>query len=320
MSIIHVLYNDKGGLIMDSDAISRREALKKMGQLGVAALGASLIPAALTTGEAWSAPASKVCVAAGGNLAGRLGRVLKGCGGIERFVKKGSKVYLKPNIGWAREPRDAANTNPELVEYLIRLCYKAGAKEVKIYENTCDNYVYCFQKSGIKEAAERAGAKLYAADSRQYYTSVAVPKGKALKNVDIVKYLQEADVFINVPIAKVHSGAKYTLGMKNMMGVIFDRGYWHKSGLDQCIADFMTIVKPHLTIVDATRILTTGGPKGPGQVKELNTLVASTDFVAVDAYATTLFGARGLDIPYIKLAGDMGLGVADLAKVKVDKV
>ncbi len=305
---------------MDSDAISRRDALKKMGQLGVAALGASLVPAALTTGEAWGTLTSKVCVATGGNVAGRLGRVLKGCGGIERFVRKGSKVYLKPNIGWAREPQDAANTNPELIEYLIRLCYKAGAKEVKIYENTCDNYVYCFQKSGIKEAAERAGAKLYAADTKQYYTSIAVPKGKALKNVEIVKYLQEADVFINVPIAKTHSAARYTLGMKNMMGVVFDRGQWHKAGLDQCIADFMTVVKPQLTIVDATRILTTGGPKGPGQVKELNTLVASMDFVAVDAYAATLFGAGGVNVPHIKLAGDMGLGVADLSRVKVVKV
>jgi uncharacterized protein (DUF362 family) len=305
---------------MEGDAISRREALKKMGQIGIAALGAGLVPAALTSGEAWGAPASKVCVATGGNMAGRLGKLLKGCGGIERFVRKGSKVYLKPNIGWAREPQDAADTNPDLVELLIRLCYKAGAKEVRIYENTCDNYVYCFQKSGIKDAAERAGAKLYAADSKQYYTSIKVPQGKALKNVDIVKYLQEADVFINVPIAKNHSAARYTLGMKNMMGVIFDRGYWHKSGLDQCIADFMTVIKPQLTIVDATRILMTGGPKGPGQVKELNTLVAGTDFVAVDAYASTFFGSKGVDVPYIKLAGDMGLGTADLSKIKVEKV
>jgi uncharacterized protein (DUF362 family) len=306
------------------EKLTRREMLHKIGYAGLAAAGAGFLLS--KQAPAWSSPApaadstSKVVVAKGGNVYGRLKAVLKACGGIEKYVKKGSKVYIKPNIGWARDPEDAANTNPELIYYLITMCYAAGAKEVKIYENTCDNYVYAFKKSGIKDAVERAKGALFAADSEGFYRDREVPGGKILKKVKAVKYLDEADCFINVPIAKNHSAAKFTLGMKNMMGVIFDRGYWHRSGLDQCIADFMTIVKPQLTIIDGTRILTTGGPKGPGKVEEPKTLIASTDFVAADSYAVTLFGHKGLDIPYIRIAGQMGLGQADIQKVKIEKV
>jgi len=304
------------------EKLTRREMLRKMGYAGLAAAGAGFLLS--SPSPAWSVPAagggSKVAVARGGNIYGRLREVLKACGGIEKYVKKGSKVFVKPNIGWARDPEDAANTNPELVYYLITMCYAAGAKEVRIYENTCDNYVYAFKKSGIKDAVLRAKGTLFAADSEGFYRDRDVPGGKILKKVKVVRYLDEADCFINVPIAKNHSAARLTLGMKNMMGIIFDRGYWHNAGLDQCIVDFMTIVKPQLTIIDGTRILTTGGPKGPGKVEEPKTLIASTDFVAADSYAATLFGRKCLDIPYIRMAGQAGLGQADIQKVTVEKV
>jgi uncharacterized protein (DUF362 family) len=300
--------------------VTRREMLKKMGHMGLVAFGAGMIPLLARERIDAAEEGSRVIVGKGGNLMARMNAVLKGAGGIERFVKKGSKVYIKPNIGWAREPEAAANTNPDLIYALIKLCYSAGAGEVRIYENTCDNYVYCFQKSGIKDAVERAGGKLFAANDSSYFTSTEVPKGKILKKVKVVKYAQEADCIINVPIAKNHSAAALTLSMKNLMGIVEDRGYWHNAGLDQCIADFMTLVKPQLTIIDATRILTTGGPKGPGEVKEPGILIASTDFVAADSYATMLFGKKGLDIPYIKIAAQMELGQADLNRISVVKV
>ncbi|MDQ7824739.1 MAG: DUF362 domain-containing protein [Candidatus Eremiobacteraeota bacterium] len=300
--------------------LTRREALEKLARLGLAAAGTAVL-SALPGGISQAQPAaSKIVVAKDGNLYGRLINALKPFGGIERFVRKGSKVLLKPNIGWAREPRQAGNTNPDLVGHLVKLCYKAGAKEVCVYENPCDSYVYTFQKSGIKDAVEREGGKIFAAVTENFYTPESVPRGKSLKQVSIVKYIREADCFINMPIAKDHSATKVTLGMKNMMGLIWDRGYWHGNDLDQCIADFMTIVKPHLTIVDATRILLTHGPKGPGEVKEPKTLIAGTDFVACDSYAVSLFGKKGSDIRHIQLAGKMGLGQADQGKMVIQKV
>lgn len=303
------------------EKITRRDALKKLGQLGMAAAGAGSFPFILEKEAVFAAADKpKIVVGKGGNLYGRLQNVLKELGGIERFVKKGSKVMLKPNIGWARNPEQAANTNPDLVFYVAKMCYSAGAKEVKIYENPCDNYTSTFDMSGIKDAAERAGVKLFAASSEGFYDLVDVPRGKMLKKVLMVKYLREADCVINMPIAKNHSAATLTLGMKNFMGSIYDRGYWHTAGLNQCIADFMTLVKPQLTILDATRILTTGGPKGPGKVTKLDTLVAGSDFVAVDSYGATLFGKKGLDIPHIKIADSMKLGHADLSAVNIVKV
>jgi uncharacterized protein (DUF362 family) len=305
-----------------NDRVTRRQMLQKMGHMGIVALAGGMLPLSWPLQSAYSAESGlpRVVVGKGGNLTGRLNAVLKGVGGLEHFVRKGSKVYIKPNIGWAREPEAAANTNPDLIFALINLCYAAGAKEVKIYENTCDNYAYCFQKSGIKDAVERSGGKLFAANNSSFFTTVDVPKGKTLKKVNVVKYAQEADCIINVPVAKHHSAAAFTLSMKNLMGIVEDRGYWHNAGLDQCIADFMTLVKPQLTIIDATRILTTGGPKGPGAVKEPGILIGSTDFVAADSYATTLFGKKGLDVPYIRIASQMGLGQADLNRISIVKV
>lgn len=304
------------------EKISRREALKTLGKWGfVATCMGGLLPLYVGSKRALAAiERAKLVVAQGGKIFGRLQAALKEVGGIETFVKKGSNVLIKPNIGWARTPEQAANTNPDLVFYLIKMCYSAGAKEVVIYEHTCDNYTSCFQMSGIKEAVERAGAKLFSADSEGYYTSLEVPKGKTLKKVDIVKYIKKADSFINVPVAKNHSAAVLTLGMKNMMGLIYDRGKWHSKGLDQCIADFMTEVKPHITIIDATRILTSGGPKGPGKVSKLDKLIVSTDFVAADSFAATLFGKKGINIPHIRIAYSMGLGQADPDKMLIKKV
>jgi uncharacterized protein (DUF362 family) len=302
------------------ERVTRREALKKLGQWGLISAGLSgILPRALGHVEAATVK-PKLVVASGGKLFGRLQAVLKEVGGIESFVKKGSKVLIKPNVGWARTPEQGANTNPDLVFYLIKMCYSAGAKEVVIYEHSCDNYTSTFQLSGIKDAVERAGGKIFSADSEAYYMPIEVPAGKILKKVNIVKYIREADCFINFPIAKNHSAAVLTLGMKNMMGLIWDRGRWHISGLDQCIADFMTAVKPNLTIVDATRILTTGGPKGPGKVKELNTLIATTDFVAADSYAATLFGKKGMTIPHIRNAHSMGLGQAEIENMTIKTI
>ena len=190
---------------------------------------------------------------------------------------------------------------------------------MRVYENPCDNYMYTFQKSGIAEAVREAGGEIFPAQVASMYQKVDVPRGRVLRNVSIVREALEADCLINLPIAKVHGGAKLTIGLKNMMGLIWDRGFWHRNGLDACIADFATRLRPNLVLVDATRILTTRGPQGPGDVETPHTLMASVDPVAADAYASTLFRRRP-ELGYLLLASRFGLGECDLSKIKVVKV
>lgn len=298
--------------------MKRRELLRRLG-FGLTAIGLGQVSVAQRRGTERQ---PVVVVAEKDSPAELVRKAVKALGGMGRFVKKGNRVLIKPNIAFARPPEGAANTNPEVVAELVRLCFEAGAKEVIVLDYTLDPARVTYEMSGIAKAAEAQGARMVYV-SPQDFVPVEVPKGKILSahEVRVLKQVLDADVFINVPIAKTHSGARLTLGMKNLMGIIQDRGAWHRSGdLHQCIADFVTAVKPHLTIVDAIRILASGGPKGPGRVERKDTIIASTDIVAADAYATTLFGMKPEDVPHIIKAEELGVGVADLKKVKIVKV
>jgi len=297
--------------------MKRRELLRRLG-LGVAAVGLGQFALGQKAGKQQPV----VVVAEKDRPAELVRKAIKALGGMGKFVKKGNRVLIKPNIAFARPPEGAANTNPEVVAELVRLCFEAGAKEVIVLDYTLDPARITYEMSGIAKAAEAQGARMVYV-GRQDFVPVEVPKGKILSvyDVRVLKQVLDANVFINVPIAKTHGSARLTLGMKNLMGVIQDRGSWHRSGdLHQCIADFVTAVKPHLTVIDAIRILASGGPKGPGRVERKDTIIASTDIVAADAYATTLFGLTPNDVPHIIKAAELGVGVADLKQVKIVKV
>ena len=264
-----------------------------------------------------AAPAARVVVAHGTDVPRMLAAGIAAVGGWGAFVKPGQKATLKPNAGWASTPEQGANTHPQLVEEAIRACRAAGASEVVLPENPCSPAARSFAMSGIAAAAKNAGGKLYEPDEEKDYVEAAVPRGQILQQVAVVRDVLETGCLINMPVAKTHRGATLTIGLKNWMGSVRDRGFWHRSGLHQCIADFATLVKARLTIVDATRIMVTNGPRGPGELKTPHQLVFGTDPVAVDAYAATLFGLQPFAVPYIQLAHEMGVGYGDLAKVDV---
>ena len=261
----------------------------------------------------------KIAVASKKNPGASTRAAIAALGGMAAFVKKGDKVVIKPNAAWARSPENAATTNPEVVAALVAMCKEAGAKEVTIIEHTIDRPAdMVLATTGIKAAAEKAGAKVQAIQNESNYRQIEIPGGKLLKREQVSKDILAADVFINVPIAKVHGATKLTLGMKNLMGIMWNRGAWHNSAsLHQCIADFIGAVKPDLTVLDATRILLTNGPKGPGKTKDVGQVIAGTDPVAVDAYGATLFGLKPTDIEHIKLASERGIGKINFQKVKV---
>jgi len=248
-------------------------------------------------------------------------------GGMQRFIKKGGSVLIKPNIGWDRSPEYGANTNPDLVEAVIRECYNSGASKVYIFDHTCDQWQNCYKKSGIQNAAARTGAELVPASSVDYYIRKSLPNGKVLKEVLIHKLFLQCDTVINIPVLKHHSSTGLTASMKNLMGVVWDRGEWHRRDLHQCIADFSTFRKPDLVIIDGWRVMTRNGPRGYGlsDVENMKYLFLSTDPVAADAAsAMVLAKTSGLkspsDIRYIKLAGEMGLGKNDLSKINIKRI
>jgi uncharacterized protein (DUF362 family) len=243
-----------------------------------------------------------------------------GLGGIGRFISRGDVVVVKPNIGWDRTPEYAATTNPEVVSTIVRLCFEAGAKKVKIFDHTVSDPRRCYKQSGIAEAAGALGAVVTFIDDRKF-REVKL-SGHALKSWPIYTEILEADKVINVPIAKTHGLSTLTLGMKNWMGVMGGwRGRIHQR-IDGSLVDVAMLVRPALIILDAVRILTSNGPQGGdlSDVKRLNTVVAGTDQVAVDAFGATLFGLKGTDIGHIVLGHRAGLGSLDLSRSKIKRI
>ncbi|HOT14616.1 MAG TPA: DUF362 domain-containing protein [Bacteroidales bacterium] len=306
--------------------MKRREFIgKSLGATLLAGAGLSLgTTPDLFASESSSSKAGSYDLVAvrGGEPEVMLDKALEALGGMQKFVKKGQKVVVKPNIGWDKSPEFAATTNPALVKRIIEHVYKAGAKEVIVFDFTCDNPKKCYENSGIKKAVEEAGGVLVSGNNEADYKPVSVPKGIKLKEAKEHKQILDADVVINVPVLKSHQGSTVTISMKNLMGIIWDRGYWHRNDLHQCIADFATYRKPTLNIVDAYRVMMKNGPKGVSvsDVKLMKSLIVSTDIVAADAAATKLFGLEPRDIDHIRIAHEMGVGNMNLDKLNIARL
>ena len=243
-------------------------------------------------------------------------------GGMKNFVKAGQTVVVKPNIGWDRAPEYAANTNPQLVGKIVTDCIAAGAKDVFVFDNSLDNWQRAYASSGIERAAKAAGAIVITGSNQGNYKDVTIPQGKSLKAAKIHEKILECDVFINVPVLKHHDGAQISLAMKNLMGIVWDRRFWHNNNLDQCIADMVTYRKPDLNIIDGYRVLKRNGPKGVSVNDSAleKAQIISSDIVAADAAATRIFGAEPATIRHIRIANDLGLGVMDLTKLNINRI
>ena len=248
-------------------------------------------------------------------------RVLQPLGGMSAFVKKGSRVVIKPNIAWDRRPEQAATTHPLVVRSLAQMALDAGASEVMVFDHPCNEERRCYHNSGIKPEMDSMNDPRIKCDyiDKRKFIPVRIERGKAVTEWTFYKDALEADCYINVPIAKQHGLSRLTLGLKNVMGVIGGkRGKIH-TNIAQKLADLNTVIRPQLTVVDATRILLRNGPQGGNtdDVRKLNTLIASPDPVAADAYATTLFGLQPEDIESTRAAYQMGLGEMNLSKLEI---
>jgi uncharacterized protein (DUF362 family) len=249
-------------------------------------------------------------------------------GGVDAIIHKGDRVVIKPNLAWAREPEVAANTNPHVLKAVLELVKAAGAKEVLVVEHSCDRSAVAFEMSGAKEVCQAAGVKLVSLDSEAMYEEQPVTKGVNITSEKLPRDILECDVYINLPVLKHHSATNMTLALKNQMGAIWKRGRYHESGsksskssnLHQSIADLGTALRPTLVIVDAVRALTNNGPKGPGNVKELHTVIVTHDMVCADALGAGLLGLPVDRVPHIKLAADAGVGRMDVEALHIAHV
>ncbi len=303
----------EAGEFLEKD-LSRRTFLKRAGILGLGAISLPLLNAK----DAFAAQ-STISVVNGHSEAKMVEKSINLLGGMKKFVKRGDVVMLKPNIGWARTYKQAANTNPFVIQKLIEMCYNAGAKKVRVTDNPCQSASITFSRSGIKRACKKAGAELvYPSRSRFKTMNIG---GRVVRKWPVYVDIVECDKLINVPVAKHHSLSRLTLGMKNFYGCLGgNRGRLHQN-IHAGITDMARFFKPDLTVIDAVRIMIRNGPTGGSyrDVKKTNTIITGKDFVACDAYASTLFGLTPNHIGYVKLAGKYGLGQNNLSKIKTLK-
>lgn len=258
----------------------------------------------------------------GGTPAAMFDKAIESLGGMGKFVKAGQTVVVKPNIGWDKTPEMAANTNPELVGRIVEHCVKAGAKKVFVFDNTCHEWTKCYKNSGIEKAVKDAGGVMVSGKTEDSYKEVSVPKGRKLKSAKVHELIINSDVFINVPILKSHGGAKLTMAMKNHMGIVWDRGWWHNNDLHQCIADFATYRLPDLNVLDAYRVMKQNGPIGVSKddVVMLGSLLVSKDIVAIDAAGAKLIGKDPSEVDYIGKAHELGIGNQNLDKLRINRL
>ncbi len=312
---------------MENHPINRRESLKKLFQIsggltlaGVIGGSLKLSPSAFAESANNKFIVDGIGQTQGYSIKMLTRKVFESAGGIQKFVKKQDIVTIKPNISWARSPHLAATTNPEVMEAVIELCQEAGAKKIRIADNTIHDARRCFALTGAGAVAKKTGVDLiYPRSSLMRDMKI---QGHRIDLWPVFTPVVEADCVINLPVAKVHVLSGLTLGMKNWLGAVGGRRNVLHQDIHQTIVDLALFFKPSVTLIDATRIMITNGPSG-GRTSDVvhgNRLILSDDPVAADAKAAGLFGKRPEDIGFIRLAKKRGLGTFDFNKLNVKKV
>lgn len=247
-------------------------------------------------------------------------------GGMPRFVKAGQKVVIKPNMSFAMGPEQATNTHPEVVREVLIMCREAGAGSVRVLDHALQNPEQALERSGILDACNGVQRGIcHHLMSEQFYSAAPIPQAVEMRDNLFMKDVLEADVIIAVPVAKSHGGAGVSLSLKGQMGLILDRGVMHsRYNLATAIVDLNTLVRPHLAVIDASRVLSTGGPGGPGKVLAPGEVIASADPVAADALAVASYEWYGRkfeprQVSHLRLAHERGLGRMDIENLAIQR-
>jgi uncharacterized protein (DUF362 family) len=302
--------------------MNRRKFIKSVAAAAAVTAVASKLPKSVLAQDASPSLFADVVGIRNGDPVSMFRKGIEALGAMPAFVKPGQKVIIKPNVSFDSGPERAANTNPELVAEIVSQAKAAGAAEVSVFDHTLNEWRAAYKNSGTQAAVEKAGGKMLPANDEKFYELMKRPQAKRLKESALFKPMLEADVFINVPILKNHGGAKMSCAIKNLMGTIWDRRSWHGNDLNQSIAEILYYIKPSLNVIDAYRVMLANGPRGVSvdDVVLKKYMIISKDIVAADSAALGVIGYKLSDVPYIKIAGDLGFGQYDLSKLKVERI
>lgn len=258
-----------------------------------------------------------MAIVRGNNVEAMVHESVQKLGGMGRFIQRGDTVLLKPNVGWDRQPEQAANTGPEMVSAVVRLCREAGASKIVVTDVSLNDPTRCFARSGIEEATLKAGGEIRIPGKEDFMNTDM--KGHLLKEWPVSKYFHQANKVINLPIVKHHSLCGCTLSMKNWYGVIGGRRNQLHQNIHTSIVDLANAVRPTLSIMDASRVLKQNGPTGGSllDVTKENTVIASLDEVALDSYCLHFLDLVAENVPFLNLAEKRGLGVVDWKSLNV---
>jgi uncharacterized protein (DUF362 family) len=300
----------------DSTGITRRDLI-----YGAAAAGLAVSLPGLPR-PAGAAEPDLVAITGEPGAAAR--KAVEALGGMSRFVRKGNRVVLKPNMSFASGPDRASNTHPALVFAIAQMCLEAGAEQVMVVDNPLQSAELCLRRAGVADACKSLkNVYVQMFTDHKFYREVKVPQGKVLDRVEVLKEVLDSDVLICLPQAKSHSNTGVSMGIKGLMGVIWDRWSFHsKYNINQALADLATVLRPKLTVLDATRALTTGGPGGPGEVVKPNLVIAGVDPVAVDSFGVSVapwYGQqfKGRQVEHLVAASQRGLGKIDVEQLNI---
>ena len=301
---------------------TRRTLLK-----GAAAGLAFTVPVLADTAKLGLAVAAPDLAVVSGDPGAAARKAVEALGGMSRFVQKGQRVVLKPNMSFASGPERASNTHPAMVAAVAQMCLEAGAEQVMVVDNPLQSAELCLRRAGVVEACKPLkNVYVQMFTDHKFYREIKVPQGKVLDKVEVLKEVIESPVLICLPQAKSHSNTGVSMGLKGLMGLIWDRWSFHsKYNINEAIADLATVIRPKLTILDATRALTTGGPGGPGEIVKPNLVIAGTDPLAVDAFGVSVapwYGQqfKGRQVEHLAAASQRGLGKIDLEQLNILKV
>lgn len=305
--------------------MNRRTFIKRSAQY--AAVGAASLSLPGMIERVYAAEKEPNIVVANGGPGPATRAAVNAFGGMGRFVRRGDKVVIKPNMSFPNPPDWGTTTHPDVVRELAMMCAEAGASSVLVLDNPLRSSELCLVRSGVRKACEvLPQAQVQGLTSKAFYEEIKIPEGKALFSTMVMKKVLEADVLIAAPVAKSHSATGVSLALKGMMGLIYDRKDFHLNlDIDVAVVDLCTVLKPNLTVIDASRILSEGGPGGPGKVIPMNRIIASRDMVAADSMAVELgtwYGRKfkSRQVKHIQIADQRGLGNMDIASQTVQEV
>ncbi|MGB9856986.1 MAG: DUF362 domain-containing protein [Dictyoglomaceae bacterium] len=242
--------------------------------------------------------------------------------GTPDFYKK--KVLIKPNLLMAIEPERAVTTHPLLIEVIVEIVKEKKAEEVYIGDtpgNTLSNIENLYLKTGMKDVAEKTGAKLV---NFLKEGIVNIPNnGGIISSFPVSKIIEKIDYIINVPKLKTHSFTLMTCAIKNIFGLIpgFNKSRMHAiapkpKDFSRLLVELFEKIKPNLNIVDAIIGMEGEGPSA-GVPRRFGKIIVGYDAVAVDTIASLILGYKPVEIYTTVIAYKKGLGEMDLSKIEI---